>query len=72
MPIRPFKQVTREVESALRLSLVIAGFTLGLTVSTAEAITFADDPNLGAVSPGSYLDGASVDRDACNHRCTLP
>ena len=55
--MRPFKQATRKVKSTLRLSLMIAGLTLGLTASTAEAITFANDPNLGAVSPGSYLDG---------------
>ena len=80
--MRLFKQTTRKVESALRLSLVISGLTLGLAASTAEAITFANDPNLGAVSPGSYLDGtvqvwrvlrrAAVDRHACANRCALP
>jgi hypothetical protein len=55
--MRLFKQAIGKVESALRLSLVVSGLMVWLAAGTADAITFANDPNLGAVSPGSYLDG---------------
>jgi hypothetical protein len=64
--MRLFKQTTLKVESALRLSLVISGLTLGFAASTAQAITFANDPNLGAVSQGSYLDGTALVSGGCS------
>ena len=55
--MRPFKQATGKIESALRVGLLASGLTFGIVANTANAITFANDPNLGAVSPGTYLDG---------------
>jgi len=56
-PMQPFKRANSTFESALRLSLTASGLALGLIVNTANAITFANDPNFGAVSPGTYLGG---------------